>query len=749
MQGSDFRGKLFFRYLLSYLAVVLIPLIIIVTFYSVSFFRAFSREVFSNVDKDFANTAAQLDGKFLVLDSIAGQVTFSPQLRGMPNRFEPESVNDIKQMLSNYAATNDFVSGIYLTMPDIGYVISSTSSYSLDYFVGSLFLVEGMPPEAVRSFFISPVPGIIKSSKILQINSNGRSRSVLISYPINTDYLKTIGTLVFQIPQSSIESSMGDKLSHYGAETIILDKSLSLIADIGASEETLGRAAGAAGLGAEALLQSFAPKYIASSYTSPDSGYTYINLIPRTQTAFEQISRLNYIFLFAMLLVVIISGLAIAYALRLNYIPLHRLHDKAGRMVHRGGPLNSLSGIENALEQLSGNNIYLAGKLEDNALSVKLARLQKLITNGYSSVEDFNMDCRELNMSLPGNRLFVTTSYIHTDSPCLDAIGLMLREQLAGKLRSYYVFGMETNKLVMIHCLLEESDPGERRLIELFHEVHRKMLDSSGILITTGIGSVVSGTTELSRSYLDSAAALDYRFVKGKGQAVGVHEINSGADNILYPQQYFEKLKNALRANNESSVGACIDEIIEIVGKNNYPLTMARGICFNLINIATNTLPGDTRGRPFLKPNLFALSEVETIQDLVIILKGWRQELHSLTTQPKGSDEALTIDKVMAYLLKNCCSCDFSIYETAEHFGMQLPRFSQYFKDQTNQNVLDYTIGLRMERAAQMLSGTNSDIKDIAHKTGYYNTSSFIRRFKQIHGVTPGDYRKFIREKGE
>ena len=35
-------------------------------------------------------------------------------------------------------------------------------------------------------------------------------------------------------------------------------------------------------------------------------------------------------------------------------------------------------------------------------------------------------------------------------------------------------------------------------------------------------------------------------------------------------------------------------------------------------------------------------------------------------------------------------------------------------------------------------------LKDISQQVGYYNVSSFIRRFKQIEGMTPGDYRKYL-----
>ncbi|MOA66840.1 HTH-type transcriptional regulator GadW [compost metagenome] len=46
-----------------------------------------------------------------------------------------------------------------------------------------------------------------------------------------------------------------------------------------------------------------------------------------------------------------------------------------------------------------------------------------------------------------------------------------------------------------------------------------------------------------------------------------------------------------------------------------------------------------------------------------------------------------------------------------------------------------------MEKAKNLLAATQLPLKAIAEEVGYYNVSSFIRRFKQLSGQTPGEYR--------
>lgn len=55
---------------------------------------------------------------------------------------------------------------------------------------------------------------------------------------------------------------------------------------------------------------------------------------------------------------------------------------------------------------------------------------------------------------------------------------------------------------------------------------------------------------------------------------------------------------------------------------------------------------------------------------------------------------------------------------------------------------MDYSINMRIQKAKKLLSSTNLPLKDISEQVGYYNVSSFTRRFKLNQGVTPSEYRK-------
>jgi len=78
----------------------------------------------------------------------------------------------------------------------------------------------------------------------------------------------------------------------------------------------------------------------------------------------------------------------------------------------------------------------------------------------------------------------------------------------------------------------------------------------------------------------------------------------------------------------------------------------------------------------------------------------------------------------------------------ADNFGMTVSYLSQFFKSKTGKTILEFVTELRINKAKELLMQTDLSLNYIAEEVGYYNVSSFIRRFKQVEGITPGEFRK-------
>jgi len=73
--------------------------------------------------------------------------------------------------------------------------------------------------------------------------------------------------------------------------------------------------------------------------------------------------------------------------------------------------------------------------------------------------------------------------------------------------------------------------------------------------------------------------------------------------------------------------------------------------------------------------------------------------------------------------------------------GLSLYHFARAFKQSAGVTPHHYLVQRRIERAQQLLTGTDLSLAEIALTTGFSDQSHFARHFRQMLGVTPGQFR--------
>ena len=64
------------------------------------------------------------------------------------------------------------------------------------------------------------------------------------------------------------------------------------------------------------------------------------------------------------------------------------------------------------------------------------------------------------------------------------------------------------------------------------------------------------------------------------------------------------------------------------------------------------------------------------------------------------------------------------------------------FKQHTGKTLVEYLTEIKMQRACELLSDTNSSIVSIAMMLGYSDSSHLNRTFKKYYGISPTQYKK-------
>jgi len=85
---------------------------------------------------------------------------------------------------------------------------------------------------------------------------------------------------------------------------------------------------------------------------------------------------------------------------------------------------------------------------------------------------------------------------------------------------------------------------------------------------------------------------------------------------------------------------------------------------------------------------------------------------------------------------------DLNIDTVAKKFHLSPSFFGYLFKSLTSKTFKEYITGLRIAKASEMLKHTDDLVINICYESGFNNVNHFNRTFKQIIGMTPGQYRK-------
>lgn len=112
----------------------------------------------------------------------------------------------------------------------------------------------------------------------------------------------------------------------------------------------------------------------------------------------------------------------------------------------------------------------------------------------------------------------------------------------------------------------------------------------------------------------------------------------------------------------------------------------------------------------------------------------------SVATMERLSRADSLVDEVRFYLLENARIPFPTLAETAAAF--QLPPHTLHRRLATRgRSFRNITLEVRMVLARQYLRETAFSVQEVGFTVGYTQTSSFVRAFRDWHGITPGAFR--------
>ncbi len=85
---------------------------------------------------------------------------------------------------------------------------------------------------------------------------------------------------------------------------------------------------------------------------------------------------------------------------------------------------------------------------------------------------------------------------------------------------------------------------------------------------------------------------------------------------------------------------------------------------------------------------------------------------------------------------------NINIQDIAGHLGISREHLARVFREKLRESPSDYLHRKKMARASNLLLDTNLTVSEIADKMGYSTSAAFIRTFKGLLHMTPGQFRE-------
>ncbi|MBE5892909.1 MAG: helix-turn-helix transcriptional regulator [Lachnospiraceae bacterium] len=324
----------------------------------------------------------------------------------------------------------------------------------------------------------------------------------------------------------------------------------------------------------------------------------------------------------------------------------------------------------------------------------------------------------------------------------LNKMGLFLN-MLKKEEYEFYLIDLEPKEaLVMIAGMSEKA---EKKLENELNRISNIIEANVNEKLFFYVGGKCSEIEQIHDSYSQALLCKqNERECQKNGSLFLYSYVKNDHKKDKYPSDELNQLFEALIDVELEKVVLITDELVKRLENYNDNRFAKVSLYYDILNIyykAQIQMESDME-IGFLEADLLDLKEnLDAVQMIYRIREQYQEYVEEIHEKAFEKDCDL-IDKVIHFIDENRTSPEMCVNMVAEHFGMSISHMSHKFKEKTNTNISNYITEKRIAYACELLIETDYSIKDIALMVGYSHPVSLIRRIKQLHGMTPLEYRE-------
>ena len=643
--------------------------------------------------------------------------------------FEPSDFEQVRllkiQLKALDVSTNNGASAFLYCRGD-RFLYSSSTSYSLARFLAS-YPIEGVRDEAAFQAMLDPVR--VACARVLRVTGSRQGFFLLMHEAGNAKYL------LYYIPQSAVEALLEGALtgnsglamvhesdSLYPLASVFNDAQRSMDDYLSALEESgLSEASGAYTCklrvgGQDCILVSTRSNMFGLRYTTVLFG--------------DMEKRLHSVTLgfIIMMLITMLFGVTLALLIsRRNYQPIRRLRSKASELVEgEAGDKDDCNNIYHAMEDLGNQNMLMRSSVSD--------------MQAYLTYKLFKGDMKNVEESNQLQRFFGISAYASIFRVCvIDYRQPRVMHEMSRQVRSLLPEGLQmiAQQLQADRYAVILTGPSASR--EAIGGVLKRLAGEESVRCVAA-GSLQYELQRIPISYVEAMVTDE---IMTSGGMTGL--LMYASISLAQPCSLrVEKIERALEAGDAASVQCMLYELKQPRPEASVP--ELRVLSNNLIQLLKRYCEAHGKAQLALDyAESYLILQYQSPEEFRPLLDALCERFRlAMEAQTAGEEESRQIDEIHQYLLQHYNDAELSVQQLADEYGMSMTTLAELFKRKAGMLPSDYIAQLRMDQSKRLLLRTNMSVAEIGMEVGFLNANSFIRRFKQILGMTPGEYRKYM-----
>ena len=735
------KGSLFYKYFFSSLILSLIPILIMGIMMYTNIIVKLRSSIEESSMAALNQVNKQIEDRTKELSNITAKLSTNPMFISSYKKISGYDTIELVEKLREIKSNNEFIYDIFFFSNRSDQFFSASGAMKLNSFVKH---VSTITEADLFTQYINDTDEPV-------VLSNVSDNDIVFLYPIPIHSHSPYSVVGFVIEKATLTSMIDDILNNYAGDTYILDKDNNVIVnkDIGIiSIEDFNHffANNDIDTGIKDIKLNKI-EYSCMLVKSQRNDWSYFAIMPTKQFMYNVIETRTFILtiISMVLFIVIISSLLVAFR---NYKPINDIVLDISAPLGNTAKSNELSYIKSTLNSISQSNQDLKLELDDHKSILTSHLILELLNGRIDNKNTLNKMLKSSHVSMIGDyfNAMVIRLVIYDQNFSVSAKNIITE----------YISSIPLNQDIKLFAEIYDKNT----VVVLLNGKNRGAIDEkSAILSQTiidfisqnlnlealiGIGSIYDDPLKVNQSFIDASIAIDYRFQFHNKRIFFIDKMEN-SQNATYDFTIKEqaRLKFSILQGNKKMAKDYLDNIIGEIEKKSYSPFTVKYLCYDLINMVIKTI--NELHAPHSNKKLDDIMQFNTLDDLHRNLEDIILELCDYVSNQKKTESVQVLDKLVAHIHNNYMNPNYCLEILCEEFNLSISYLSVIIKDYTNQTFTDYLRNLRIKQVKNLLVTSNKKIKEIIHEAGYLDASNFTRTFRQIEGITPGEYRKLYK----